>query len=781
MEENISDTLDSILNQSFQNFEVIIINDGSTDSTQKIIDKYSNKYSNINVIIQENQGVAIARNNALDVAKGEYIGFLDPDGDLFAEDSFYHINETINFHESNGETPDLIIGPQTTVDTWSKRSYKNAKELSLSDDILPHDERIIWTMLILNKMFRREKILETGVKMPILTHASDAGFFFSFLYNCKKIVGCPHDFLIYKKRLFLEDSSLSQDSNLNSVNSYYKSYKIILNSFNTYCINYKNELKKYGQNDRLYEFERNALKYIDTLIYKELTALFINITYRFFWRSDIKTLKRCKEIINQLRDDLFPGTWTKVVENNSDLKMSDLIIKNDEMAKNPIISIVLTDLRINNGDKIALDLDSLNRTILNCYNSHFPSFELIISEELFNSLNNEIINKPNIQVVKSKSNEEFKNNAVNKSKGKFLFFIEEDILFSPILFKKMFDKLNMENYDWVLFPMDPVIDKKFSKNDQYTINEFSKRETINSNLKHDFLLSDKLFKKDFLKGIDFKFSNNIKDDIQLLYDKGNYKKFNAHYILTTNEHLNNSFISIIIDNIKIEKSELEDLLKSIYNQTFKSFDIYLNKNLKDKVSNEYISMNNFNILGNDNFRKTIIKESKSKYLLFVDIPVTYDNSFLEKTFSKLESLNDKQEFGEFSFLSTPIFNSDSKSLYNFSTQELAYFYKKTPYPSNKSKFLVFDLYLSNKLVNIDYLRKNKIFFNNYYKDVLKLYRESKSIRIYQKLISTNLSQKVMFKSSFKNGKIPFSYSLFYSTHRMFLILLYIKEILNGEK
>ncbi|WP_394296195.1 glycosyltransferase family 2 protein [Methanobrevibacter arboriphilus] len=244
VEEHISDTLDSILNQSFQNFEVIIINDGSTDSTQKIIDKYSAQYSNIKSIIQENQGVAIARNNALGLAEGEYIGFLDPDGDLFAENSFYHINETIEYHESKGEIPDLVIGQQTTVDTWSKRSYKNAKELSFSADILPHDERIIWTMLILNKMFRREKILETGVKMPILTHASDAGFFFSFLYSCKKIVGCPHDFLIYKKRLFLEDSSLSQDSNLNSINSYFKSYEIILKAFNSYCIRYRNELKK---------------------------------------------------------------------------------------------------------------------------------------------------------------------------------------------------------------------------------------------------------------------------------------------------------------------------------------------------------------------------------------------------------------------------------------------------------------------------------------------------------------------------------------------------------
>lgn len=314
--------------------------------------------------------------------------------------------------------------------------------------------------------------------------------------------------------------------------------------------------------------------------------------------------------------------------------MDDLIINHAEMATNPIISVILSNFMINKDNESVLDLNSLNRIILNCYNSHFPSFELIISNDLFNNLNKDITNKQNIQVIDSNSNKEFKNKAIDKSKGDFLFFIEEDILFSPILFKKMFDKINNNDYDWVLFPMDPIIDLKFSKNDQYDINEFSKRKTINSNLKYDYLSSDKLFKKKFLKNIDFKFSDNLKNDIQTLYNKGNYKKFNAHYILTTDSFLNDPFISIIIDDIKIKKEELEDLLKSIYNQSFKSFDIYLNEILQNKVSNKYLSMNNLNFLKNNNFKETAVKESKSKYAIFVDIPVIYNSSFFGKILFK---------------------------------------------------------------------------------------------------------------------------------------------------
>jgi len=633
-------------------------------------------------------------------------------------------------------------------------------------------------MLILNKMFRREKILETGIRMPILTHASDAGFFFSFLYSCEKIVGCPHEFLIYKKRIFLEDSSLSQDSNIDSVNSYYQSYKIILNAFNSYCNKYKDKLEANNDYNGIYEFERYSVEYIDTLIYKEITALFINITYRFFWRSDIETLKHCKYIINKLKDDLFPSTWTKLIENNKDLQLDNIIVNHSEMAINPIISVILNDLYTNINSEYILDLDSLNRIISNCYNSHFPSFELIISENLFNNLNEELADKPNIKFINSKSNQEFKNKAINIANGEFLFFIEEDILFSPALFKKMFDKIN--DYDWILAPMDSVIDSKFSTKDTYTINSFSKRKIIDSNFKYDNLLSDKLFKKQFLRNIDFEFSNNINEDIKILYNEGNYKKFNMHNILTTNSFLDNPYISVIIDNASIEQNDLNNLLDSLYNQTFKAFDIFINQKLKTKVSKNHSSMNNIHFLKDVNFKQTAIKESKSKYTIFIDIPIIYDSKFLEKAFLKIDKSNNIMK-EDFSFLSTPIYPSKNKKAYNFSSQKLAYFYKNSQYPSNKSKFLVFDLYLSNKLINLDYLRKNNIYFNNCNIDVLNIYKHSNSVRINEKLVFTDLNQKKLFKSSFNHGKIPLSIKIFYNFHKLFLILLYIKKVLNNSR
>lgn len=89
VEKFLKTTLDSVFAQTFKDFEVIIVNDGSTDSSLEIIKEYSKNYSNMVVINQENQGQGIARNNALKVAKGEYIAFLDSDD--FLEPDFLEV------------------------------------------------------------------------------------------------------------------------------------------------------------------------------------------------------------------------------------------------------------------------------------------------------------------------------------------------------------------------------------------------------------------------------------------------------------------------------------------------------------------------------------------------------------------------------------------------------------------------------------------------------------------------------------------------------------------
>lgn len=82
----LEDSLKSLAEQTYQNLDIIIIDDGSTDGGDKIVDNFAKGRKNVRVIHQENRGLSAARNRGLEIAKGDFITFLDSD-DFFAKDA----------------------------------------------------------------------------------------------------------------------------------------------------------------------------------------------------------------------------------------------------------------------------------------------------------------------------------------------------------------------------------------------------------------------------------------------------------------------------------------------------------------------------------------------------------------------------------------------------------------------------------------------------------------------------------------------------------------------
>jgi glycosyltransferase involved in cell wall biosynthesis len=103
LESLLRKCVDSILEQSFTNFELILVNDGSTDQSGEICDEYASKDSRVRVIHKKNGGVASSRNAGLSVANGNYIGFVDND-DYINKYMF----ETL-YHGAVSHTADIII------------------------------------------------------------------------------------------------------------------------------------------------------------------------------------------------------------------------------------------------------------------------------------------------------------------------------------------------------------------------------------------------------------------------------------------------------------------------------------------------------------------------------------------------------------------------------------------------------------------------------------------------------------------------------------------------
>lgn len=94
----IGETIESVINQSYKDWEMIIVDDCSKDDTQEIVEKYTEKDNRIKYIkLEQNSGAAIARNKAMELATGKYMAFLDSD-DIWSKDK---LEKQINFMEEN--------------------------------------------------------------------------------------------------------------------------------------------------------------------------------------------------------------------------------------------------------------------------------------------------------------------------------------------------------------------------------------------------------------------------------------------------------------------------------------------------------------------------------------------------------------------------------------------------------------------------------------------------------------------------------------------------------
>ena len=104
VEKFIEQSIKSVLNQTYKNLEIILVDDGSTDSSGSICDEYSKKDKRIKVIHQDNKGLSGARNSGLDIATGKYIMFLDSD------DYFENNSCEILYSEIEKKQADYVIG-----------------------------------------------------------------------------------------------------------------------------------------------------------------------------------------------------------------------------------------------------------------------------------------------------------------------------------------------------------------------------------------------------------------------------------------------------------------------------------------------------------------------------------------------------------------------------------------------------------------------------------------------------------------------------------------------
>lgn len=176
----LRDFLDSVLKQSFSDFELILIDDGSTDNSLEICRKYADRDSRIHIFTQSNKGAGAARNKGIDEAKGEYILFFDSDDWIAEEGLMFLASETHN-------NPDELLIFGSTEVHFDRNECEIARTENLPIIIETksmRETRDVFCDLIFssainvpwNKVYRRSIIVEHGVVFADTRRAQDAFF-----------------------------------------------------------------------------------------------------------------------------------------------------------------------------------------------------------------------------------------------------------------------------------------------------------------------------------------------------------------------------------------------------------------------------------------------------------------------------------------------------------------------------------------------------------------------------------------------------------------------------
>lgn len=180
VEKYLAQCLDSVIGQTYENLEIICVNDGSVDGSLGILREYERKDSRIKVIDKKNEGVSIARNTGLDAAKGEYVHFLDSDD--YIESSLYE--EALTCF-----TPDIDvvwfehIQRHEDGSNW-KHSWPLSGVHTVSDDLLlASDVNAPW-----DKLFKMSCLRKHGIRFPEYIIYEDMAFFWClFMTSVDKI------------------------------------------------------------------------------------------------------------------------------------------------------------------------------------------------------------------------------------------------------------------------------------------------------------------------------------------------------------------------------------------------------------------------------------------------------------------------------------------------------------------------------------------------------------------------------------------------------------------
>ena len=306
VEEYLRACLDCIVNQTYKNLGIILVDDGSPDKSGEIAEEYAKKDNRIKVIHKPNGGLSDARNAGMEVATGDYIAFVDSD-DLVPLDAY-----EVLIKKAEKEQADYVIGNYTNCyedgTLWENPVFNLQKYQTFRLDIKDYvDSFFIMNSGVWNKLFNRKFVEDLKLRFVIGLPAEDAIFTTYCFMKAKKVFYIPDLVYIYRQRN--AGTSISMNCTLKYFNGISKAYKIIYDNFKE-----NNELGFY----RFFYAKSMTYmlyKYIDSQLLTEEEKIEVLSDMRWFYKlSKELEVPACQESLELIINKIINGDYKDVID-----------------------------------------------------------------------------------------------------------------------------------------------------------------------------------------------------------------------------------------------------------------------------------------------------------------------------------------------------------------------------------------------------------------------------------------------------------------------------------
>lgn len=188
VEKYLKRCLDSVINQTLKDIEILCINDGSTDDSSSILEEYKKKDYRIVIINQKNKGVAVARNVGIEIAQGEYLAFVDPDDWINSE--FFECL----YNSAKENDCDIAVGNIMRVPNKGKATpFLQYENTQIYEDTNSKFETcdIPKMCYVWNRIYKREQILKYNIRFIEGKVYEDIMFSHKALFYLDKLITVP--------------------------------------------------------------------------------------------------------------------------------------------------------------------------------------------------------------------------------------------------------------------------------------------------------------------------------------------------------------------------------------------------------------------------------------------------------------------------------------------------------------------------------------------------------------------------------------------------------------